>query len=221
MLKWPKAAAAVVLLALMLAMTMGTVLAQDTHIYGLVFIDSNGNGVWDSGEQGYPGVYREYWDDDEEMQIEEYVGAEVSFFAGNEEEIITLRTAGMTSDCTVQDYVVETDDEDDDDGLMVNPSPGRPCAGTFGLRPAGEDETVWRVTLTPPDGYVVTSQNPVSYEIGKDQGPIDFGIAPTGAGGPTGGQPVLLPETGGIAWAGVAALVAAGLGLAALRKRQD
>ena len=189
MLKWLKLAMAVGVLAALVLGSGATVSAgDDSHIFGLVYIDSNLNGVWDEGEEGYPGKWQEYWDADEEEWVRHYLGTPISFFAGDEENIITLRTAGARSLaegeqdlCHYQDYLT-ADGLDDDEDMDVNAQPIRPCSGTYGLRPAGSDGMVWRVSLTSPDGYAVTSPNPVYYEVGKDTGTVDFGIAPASAG---------------------------------------
>jgi hypothetical protein len=64
--------------------------------------------------------------------------------------------------------------------------------------------TVWKVWVTAPAGYVVTSQNPQYYTVGSDTATLDFGIAPVGAGGATSStttavsatSAVILPVTG-------------------------
>jgi len=188
-------------LAVLAAALLGTtaVLAQgdDTHIFGTVFIDTNLNGVWDVGEEGYMGEWEEYWDEDDEVFVQHYVGTPVSLNPGDPDDIITLKTAGareLEEDeedlCTYLDWIIGDDDE-------VNPAPMRPCNGTFGLRPAGPKEMIWEVTLTVPAGYMATSPNPQHVEITSDTPVVEFGIAPTGAGGPTAAPIALRPVTGG------------------------
>jgi pimeloyl-ACP methyl ester carboxylesterase len=184
MLRYLKLVTGIVVLAA-LFVGFGAVVSadSDSQIFGLVYIDSNRNGVWDAGEEGYPGIWQDYWDPDKEEWVQHYLGTPITFSAGDEQNAITLRTAGAQdlgdddAMCHCQDYLT-ADGPDDDDDMDVNAHPMRPCSGTYGLRPAGEDGTVWRVTLTAPDGYIVTSPNPVYYEVGKDTGPVDFGLAP-------------------------------------------
>ena len=172
---------------------------QDTHLYGSVFVDANMNGVWDVGEEGYPGVLKEWWDEDEGLMMKAHIGTTVMLNPGDTDEIVTLTTAGSRELdegeqdlCTYLDQVIE-DGPDEDEELDINPGPSRPCNGTFGLRPAGPKEMIWEVTVTAPAGYVVTSPNPQYVEITSDTPIVAFGIAPTGAGGPI----AILPVTGG------------------------
>ncbi len=190
---------------------------QDTHLYGSVFVDSNMNGVWDPGEEGYIGTWKEWWDEDQGLTIKAYVGTTVTLNPGDPDGAVTLTTAGgrglnegEEDLCTYLDSVI-ADGPDDDEELDINPSPGRPCNGTFGLRPAGPKEMVWEVTVTAPAGYSVTSPNPQYVEITSDTPIVAFGIAPTGAGGPI----AILPVTGG-ALLGLLALAAALIGTGAL-----
>ena len=191
---WQKLAAVMAALAVITIGFTGAVAAgSDTHIYGLVFVDSNLNGVWDPGEEGYTGQWQESWADDE--YISEFVGATVSFHAGDPDNPILLASAVPNSTtaayaengqdlCTYQDLTLD-DGDDADSAPDVNATTSRPCFGTFGLRPAGESGAYWTVQVTPPEGYVVTSTNPQYVTAGSDTGWVDFGIAPVGAGGPT------------------------------------
>jgi hypothetical protein len=186
MSKWRKFVAVLAVVAAMLLTTTGLVLAQgydDTWLYGLVFVDANGNGVFDVGEQGFE-------------------GATITLNPGDPDETITLQSASARAleeheklTCTVQDYF-GPDGTDDDEDPDVKETPTRPCAGTFGIRPAGPKKMVWEVTLTPPAGYVVTSANPQYIKIAGDTPLADFGVAPAGAGGPVAAGPVVLPVTG-------------------------
>ncbi len=190
------------ILAVVVVTLFGTTMVfaqEDTHVFGSVFVDANMNGVWDPGEEGYIGEWKEWWDADEGVNMKAYVGTTVTLNPGDTDEIITLTTAGgrglnegEQDLCTYMDRVI-ADGPDEDEELDINPSPLRPCNGTFGLRPAGPKEMIWEVTLTPPAGYSVTSANPQYVEIADDTPVVEFGIAPTGAGGPI----ALLPVTGG------------------------
>ncbi len=222
MRNWMKATGALALLSLVLLATTGMALAgPDTHIYGMVYVDANLNGVWDEGEEGYGGLWQEYWEDDE--YIEEYVGTSVSFHAGDPDNAITLESAVMTdfsealeansqSLCSPQDFLI-SDGPDEDEDPDFNWSSTRPCVGTFGLRPAGEEGTVWTVAVTVPDGYVATT--PTSVMVTSAEGAtqlVEFGIAPAGAGGVPADttvevepETILMPATGSLTL-GIAAL---------------
>jgi hypothetical protein len=137
---------------------------------GLVFIDSNGDGVWQPGEPGYGGELT--WIEDE--GVLKYVGATVTLISPAYDEFV-LTSAGYvapeedeTITCTQQDLVI---------GGEINSNPVRPCDGTWGLSHAGED-VFWEVRLTVPDGYALTSANPQYYNTGSGQLPLDFGIVP-------------------------------------------
>lgn len=217
------------LLALVSALLLGTVstvlAGDDTYIYGLVFIDSDLDGVWDADEEGYSGEWQEYWEDDE--LIQRYVGTTVTLTAGDEDNPIVLETAGsriLNEDevdlCTYQDYLVE-DGADEDDAMDVNLSPARPCTGSWGLRPAGDNGTVWKVTVTAPEGYVLTT-SATQYVTVDSSGvaPVDIGIAPAGAGGVSEASiveiaaveeapaAILMPATGGSLLLGLAGVAA-------------
>lgn len=196
------------ILAVVVVSLVGTtaVFAQgydDTHLYGLVYVDTNLDGVWQVGEPGYEGMWSEFWENEDDF-VKKYVGATVELNPGDPDEIITLETAVIRelADenecdlCTYQDWIIE-DGPDEDDELDVNPSPVRPCCGTFGIRPAGPKEMFWEVKVIAPAGYYVTSANPQYVEITSDTPIVEFGIAPTGAGGPTAAPIAILPVTGG------------------------
>ena len=165
--KWT-ALAAIVLLVLVIS--TATVTATRYDIQGLVYIDENLNGVWDVGEPGFDGVYQ--WVEDEE--VSRYVGATVTVItpAYDEYEVETAPYRELedheTVACARQDTVVDGE---------LNPNPVRPCSGTWGL-PVWADDVRMEVHLTPPEGYYVTSANPV-FCVTCIEGPwVDFGIAP-------------------------------------------
>ena len=165
--KWT-ALAAIVLLVLVIS--TATVTATRYDIQGLVYIDENLNGVWDVGEPGFDGVYQ--WVEDEE--VSRYVGAKVTVItpAYDEYEVETASYRELeeheTVACAKQDTVVDGE---------LNPNPLRPCSGTWGL-PVWADDVRMEVHLTPPEGYYVTSVNPV-FCVTCIEGPwVDFGIAP-------------------------------------------
>lgn len=212
MSKWMKLVSTLTVVAALLLATTGVLLAQgedDTHLYGLVFVDANGNGMFDAGEQGY-------------------AGATITLNPGDPDEIVTLTSASAreleeheTRACSVQDYYGDDGpDEDDEDDVKENPI--RPCEGTFGLRPAGPKEMIWEVTLNVPSGYTATNENPKYVEITGDTPTVDFGIAPAGAGGPTTGEPVVLPETGGplVGLLAIASLLVGGSAVALSKRKR-
>ena len=145
--------------------------AAPDNVYGLVFVDSDEDGVWDVGEAGYDGELT--WLEDEEVWRN--VGATITIItpAYDEYELTSAgaRDAdydGETALCSYQDTVV--DDE-------LNESPIRPCSGTWGL-PGVTEDVRYEVWLTAPDGYYVTSENPQYFTTGSGQESLDFGIAP-------------------------------------------
>jgi hypothetical protein len=193
---------------LVVAMTLAfstVVMAQEdndlTHVYGIVFYDANGNGVWDPGEMGAPDVQ-----------------VILTSPAGDE---ITLMSAPLF------------DELEEGEVVQCTPfSPITPCAGTWGLIPAGGEGAVWHVRIVPPAGATVTSPNPqvVNAQPEGSEMIVQFGILPIGVGGPPGvdpaiaappavdpavGPPTVLPETGGPAYDVLAAgfLLLAGSGL--------
>lgn len=159
-------------IALLFSMGVGGASAAISHtsqVTGLVFIDSNQNGVWDIGEEGYGGKLQ--WVADEE--VTRYVGTTVTVMTPAYDEY-EFETAGYNSSCTVQGFDV------DEYGNIVQ-VPTRPCAGTFGMSfrtdPTGLDIRL-EVTATPPEGYKLTSPAMQTFIIGKDTEPLDFGIIP-------------------------------------------
>jgi len=174
----------VVVLAGLLAVTPALAQDDDGHLYGLVFFDTNLNGVWDPGERGAPDV------------------------TVNLESADGLTDVQLASAPSFNPLLPEEDNVCD----YLDPDAPTPCPGTWGLRPAGEPGWWWTVSVVPPSGYVVTSQNPQMVQVTAEgeTGVVHFGLAPTGAGGP------LLPETGAdlglLSAAG--ALMVAGLGFA-------
>lgn len=139
-------------------------------IPGLVFIDSNLNGVWDVGEAGYGGQLG--WV--KETELTRYVGAEITFTSPAYDEFVVESMGYRNLDedetviCSQQDLVI--------DG-KINDNPLRPCEGTFGLTHAGDDVR-WMVSIDVPDGYKLTSANPQYYTTNTGQMPVDFGIVP-------------------------------------------
>ena len=151
-------------------------------VYGLVFIDSNLNGVWDVGEAGYGGEYG-VAEENEDEWIWRYRGALVTLHPIGDtdpDNTIVLESAGYREPedhedafdvCTHQDIL----DENEDSGLRC--ACVRPCFGTWGLVKAGDDIT-WEVWVTAPEGYRLTSPNPQYYTTGSEMPPLDFGITP-------------------------------------------
>ncbi len=137
---------------------------------GLVYIDGNGNGVWDVGEAGYGGQMGY----DAENEVDRYIGATVTFISPAYDEFTVESMGhreldeGETVICSQQDLVFDGE-------IMANPV--RPCEGTFGLTHAGEDVR-WEVVLSVPAGYTLTTANPQYYTTGSGQMPVDFGIVP-------------------------------------------
>ncbi|MBK8985566.1 MAG: hypothetical protein IPM39_05715 [Chloroflexi bacterium] len=148
-----------------------TFAAEPDSVTGLVFIDKELDGIWDAGEEGYSGVWS--WVEDEE--IWRHVGAIVTITSPAYDEFVLESSGpreaeydGESALCSYQDTLV--DDE-------LNPSPIRPCVGTWGL-PGVSEDVRFMVTVTAPAGYYVTSENPQYFTTGTDQGPLNFGIAP-------------------------------------------
>jgi len=166
---------ALVALALVMMLFIGATNVGATRhdVQGLVFLDDNLNGVWDVGEEGYGGHYE--WVPGED--VFRYVGATVTLLtpAYDEFEVESLgfRELGKGEGiaCTQQDYLM-ADDE------TVNPDAVRPCLGTFGF-PLTADETYMQISVTPPEGYMLTSTNPQACVTGEAEREwMDFGIAP-------------------------------------------
>lgn len=170
------------------ALTAATpVLAQEeeggpTHLFGVVFFDANNNGVWDPGEAPAPNVTVMLESADGQTEIE------------------------LTS-------APEADELDAEEGNVCDPlASDIPCAGTWGIVPAGGEDFWWQVTVVPPEGVTVTSENPqwVQAQTEGSEELVQFGLSPTGAGGVPAqqeGEEPLLPATGGPAYE----LIAAGL----------
>jgi len=171
MSKARKSLAILFLLLVVVAFTVGVVSAAGkSDVLGLVFIDDNMNGVWDVGEAGYGGE----WMYDDVSEMERYVGTAISIETPSY-EVITLESAGYRAldenekvECSCQDTIV--DDE-------YNVAQARPCSGTWGL-PRAENDSRLVITVTVPEGYVLTSENPQVFVTGEDTGFVDFGIAP-------------------------------------------
>jgi hypothetical protein len=161
------------ILLLVLALTAGSVAAEGkSDVLGLVFIDDNMNGVWDVGEAGYGGE----WMYDDVQETERYVGAIVTVTTPSYEEFAVETAAyrepekGQEVVCACQDTLVDGE---------LNPSPKRPCAGTWGLNRVVND-TYLTISFMAPAGYVGTSENPQIYLTGEDTYFVDFGIVPLG-----------------------------------------
>lgn len=143
-------------------------------VQGLVFIDDNLNGVWDEGEAGYGGEMQTVEEDDGWMH-EEYVGATVTIYTPAYDEFV-LTSAGYSELGEDEEYLCCHQDAmlDEDE---ANPNQVRPCTGTWGL-PGIPNDIRLEVWVTPPEGYVLTSENPQYFITGEDTEPLDFGLAP-------------------------------------------
>ena len=164
-----------VALALLMVLFIGATNVSATRhdVQGLVFIDDNLNGVWDVGEEGYSGEYQ--WVEDEE--VFRYVGATVTVLTPAYDEIevesLGFRELGKGEGiaCTQQDMMMEDEE-------TVNSNAVRPCLGTWGV-PLTANETYMQITVTPPEGYFLTSTNPQFCVTGEEEREwMDFGIAP-------------------------------------------
>ncbi len=142
-------------LLLFLTVAAPTAAAPDT-VTGLVFLDTNESGLWGPGEPGFGGVTITI----ETPAYDEFVLESASAREADYE--------GETDLCSYQDTMVDGE---------INPSPIRPCEGTWGL-PGTSENVRFIVTVTAPEGYYVTSENPQIFVSGTDQAPLDFGIAP-------------------------------------------
>lgn len=156
--------------------------AQATYITGLVYIDSNENGVWDAGEPGYGGV-QDVRENDEGDWVEEYFGTPISFVAAGGDPVedgTSLLSAGTfipdedddrEEFCTSQS--LEATDVDDLD------VPVRPCEGTFGFITFVDGESWWDIEMTVPAGYQATTPTKMTISVlSGEGGTIDFGIVP-------------------------------------------
>jgi hypothetical protein len=149
-----------VLVAVLLATFLVTspALAATGHVYGVVFVDANLNGVWDVGEVGFPDI---------EVTLESADG---------------LTSVALMSAPTFD----ELDEELANMCSRLDPSAPTPCPGTWGLRPAGEAGFWWQVTASVPAGYFATTDNPqwVQAQGEGHEGLVFIGLAPLAAGGP-------------------------------------
>ena len=176
---------AILAVLLLLALSTAPVFAGDEgHLYGRVFYDANLNGVWDVGEKPAPDVK------------------------------VTLVSVGDTT-VTLMSAPAADEIEDDTDNVCTYQDEDipTPCSGTWGLFPAGGSGVWWKVSITVPTGYYVTSDNPkmVQAQAIDSTEVVEFGLAPIGAGGAGGAT---LPVTGvsaGLIAAG--ALLLSGLAL--------
>jgi hypothetical protein len=146
-------------------------------VHGMVYIDTNENGFWDVGEAGYGGQVQTVEEDDGWMH-NRYVGATVTLISPAYDEI-ELESAPYTEpDEDSKDVLCTAQDFGDDEELNENPM--RPCLGTWGITNAGNDVR-WEVRLTVPEGYKLTSENPMYYVTGSGEPFVDFGIVPVDA----------------------------------------
>lgn len=182
----------VLIAVLVLSMVFAVpVFAEQTHIYGVVFVDANMNGVWDVGEMGMP-------------------NATVEFESAGGETTIELMSAPVSDELNPNDPNVCD---------YLNPDAPTPCPGTFGLIPAGDTAYWWKVSVKVPAGYYATTaaeQWVQPQPIGSEE-VVFFGIAPTGAGG----GDVLMPATGAayeLYAAGLLLVAGAGLTLKSRRR---
>lgn len=164
----------IIVAILLLGLVSGASAQHCQTVQGLVFMDDNLNGVWDVGEAGYGGQMQTVEEDDGWMH-DRYVGATVTILTPAYDEFILesapygVSEEGEESICCYQDAMLEEDE--------VNPNPERPCTGTWGL-PGIPDDIRLEVWVTPPAGYVLTSENPQYFITGEDTKPLDFGLAP-------------------------------------------
>lgn len=161
-----------VLILLVIGFAVPAFAATPDNVHGLVFIDDNLNGVWDAGEAGYGGEYL-YDNNAEEFR---YVGATITLLSPAyddfELESASFRELGENEEvvCSQQDTIVN-------DEFVEEEYQMRPCSGTWGL-PGTSNDIRWEVTVTAPDGYYLTSENPQYFTTGANNAPLDFGIAP-------------------------------------------
>lgn len=200
------------LVALALALfTVGVVSADGGHIYGVVFIDQDGNGVW--GVE--PGV------------------ADVAVhFVQGKTHIILYSAWNDNDDPTGPDlYCTHLQDENFGDPVTHYKSPSGPkgCNGTFGLI-GGNLDGWWDVYIDVPAGYKLTTKgsaaNPFHAQAIGVGGRwtnglewLEFGLTPAAAGGvmPTySGNQVLVNVGHADRWPakGTQALTAPGISLA-------
>jgi hypothetical protein len=164
----------IIVTILLLVLVSGASAEHCQTVQGLVFIDDNLNGVWDVGEAGYGGEMQTVEEDDGWMH-DRYVGATVKIITPAYDEFI-LESAGYRELAEGEEFLCCQQDAmlDDDE---VNPHPARPCTGTWGL-PGIPDDIRLEVWVTPPAGYMLTSENPQYFTTGEDTKPLDFGLAP-------------------------------------------
>ena len=155
---------AVIVLAMLMFVMVGSTFANPSYINGLLFIDSNQNGVWDVGEEGYKGVYGSY----EKNGAWEwgYQGTQVLFkgVGAGPEEAIVVETAGYQ-------------ETEAGEAACTQQGSGRPCAGTFGFI-SFVDGITWQAAVAVPDGYRLTTAGMQTVVSGADNGTVDFGIVP-------------------------------------------
>ncbi len=160
------------LVALVLTLFVATpVFASGGHVYGVVFLDENGNGVWDAE----PGI------------------ADVAVHFVQADTDITLYSAwnDMDGDIGPDMYCTHFRDEafDHDETHWKVP---KGCNGTFGL--IGGVEGTWKVYIDVPAGYKLTTPGSADYPYYADTLGIggewtdgtewlEFGLTPAGAGG--------------------------------------
>ncbi len=133
-------------------------LAAQGHVYCVVFVDTNLNGVWDVGEVGLPDV-------------------PVTLQSANGKTTIELMSAPAWD---------EIDESAGNVCSYPDPDAPTPCPATWGLIPAGEVGFWWQVSVSASSGYQVTSEKHLWVQVKQEGGPqfVQFGVAPIGAGGP-------------------------------------
>ena len=159
------------------------VFAAEGHIYGVVFYDSDGDGVWDD-EAGIADVAVKF----------------VPASGDDVEGAITLYSAWNDNDDVVGPDMVCTHLQDEEFGdSETHWKLPKGCNGTFGLPSV---DGYWEVSLEVPEGYQLTT--PGSYLVEPwetgEAGWLEFGLEKSGAGGQpaayTGRQVLLDTEAG-------------------------
>jgi hypothetical protein len=167
----------VLVLALVLVVPASAGYTND-HIGGLVYIDANGNGVWDEGEEGYGGY--EGVAKEEGEWVHRYFGANVTFtpIGSGPVDPIVLESAPYRE---MEDHEKDGDTctrQDLEKSLDNGHYPAqRPCEGSFGMISWANDVT-WEVSIEVPDGYEMTSEPVLRFSSSEDVPMCDFGIAP-------------------------------------------
>lgn len=169
---------ALALLLLVLAIPASAVVGRD-FIGGLVYLDTNQNGVWDEGEEGYGGDYGVAKEGKD--WVWRYRGTTVTFtpIGSGPSDPYVVESAPFRemedhekdgNTCTRQDF-----EESIDEGYVA----ARPCEGTFGMISWADDVT-WEVTIEVPEGYELTSESTLTFTTGEEVPMCDFGVVPVG-----------------------------------------